>query len=160
MPHAADKAMAGHVYFRKTIRLPNVPADATAAVICDNSFTLFLNGRKVGSGSDFKEAFLFDLRPFLKPGTNLFAIDAVNHLPDNSLPGAAEPAPAPRTRPGLLFYARLRSASSGAAAKAATHDFASDSSWVCSIVKQDHWETRDFAAGRTGQRQSCWETWE
>ena len=67
-PHAADKAKPGHVYFRKTILLTEVPADATAAVICDNSFTLFLNGRKVGSGSDFKEASLFDLRPFLKPG--------------------------------------------------------------------------------------------
>ena len=49
-PHAAEKARAGHVYFRKTIHLAKVPADATALVMCDNSFTLFLNGRKVGSG--------------------------------------------------------------------------------------------------------------
>jgi mono/diheme cytochrome c family protein len=143
-PHAADKARAGHVYFRKTIRLTEVLADATAAVICDNSFTFFLNGRKVGSGSDFKEAFLFDLRPFLKPGDNVFAVDAINHLPDNSVPGSAEPAPGTENPAGLLFYARLRSPSVGAA-KAATDDFASDSSWVCSGVKQDNWETPDFA---------------
>ena len=144
-PHAADKARAGHVYFRKTIHLAEVPADATAAVICDNSFTLFLNGRKVGSGSDFKQAFLFDLRPFLKPGDNLFAIDAVNHLPDNSVPGGGEPAPGTENPAGLLFYARLRSPNSGTATNAATDDFASDSSWVCSSVKQDHWETPGFA---------------
>jgi len=143
-PHAADKAKAGHVYFRKTIRLVEVPVDATAAIICDNSFTLILNGRKVGSGSDFKEAFLFDLRPFLKPGDNVFAVDAVNHLPDNSVPTSAEPAPGTENPAGLLFYARLRSPSVGAA-KAATDDFASDSSWVCSGVKQDNWETPGFA---------------
>ena len=144
-PHAADKAKAGHVYFRKTVRLAKVPADATAAVLCDNSFTLFLNGRKVGSGSNFKEASLFDLRPFLKPGDNLFAVDAVNHLPDNSLPGVAEPAPGTENPAGLLFYARLRSPDPGPAAKVAQEDFGSDSSWVCSSVKRDNWENPGFA---------------
>ena len=113
--HAAEKARPGHVYFRKTVHLTEVPADATAAVICDNSFTFFLNGRKVGTGSDFKEAFLFDLRPFLKPGDNVFAVDAVNHLPDNCLPGTAEPAPGTYNPAGLLFYARLRRPGPGAA---------------------------------------------
>ena len=114
-------------------------------MICDNSFTFYLNGRKVGSGSDFKEAVLFDLRPFLKPGDNLFAVDAVNHLPDNSVPDGGEPAPGTENPAGLLFYARLRSPNPGIAANAATNDFASDSSWVCSSVKQDHWETPAFA---------------
>jgi hypothetical protein len=143
-PYAAEKAKAGHVYFRKTMHLTEIPADATAAVTCDNSFTLFVNGRKVGSGSDFKEAFLFDLRPFLKPGDNLFAVDAVNHLPDNSVPGAGEPPPGTENPAGLLFYARLRSPGSGSAAKGGTNDFASDGSWVCSSVKQDNWETPEF----------------
>ena len=144
-PHAATKAKAGHVYFRKLVRLSEVPADATAVVFCDNSFTLFLNGRKVGSGSNFKEASLFDLRPFLKPGDNLFAIDAVNNLPDNSPPGLAEPAPGTENPAGLLFYARLRGSNPSHAAKAAQYDFASDSSWVCSSVKQERWETPGFA---------------
>ena len=143
-PHAAEKAKAGHVYFRKTVRLAEVPTDATAAVFCDNSFTLFLNGRQVGSGSNFKEAALFDLRPFLKQGDNLFAIDAVNNLPDNSPPGAAEPAPGTENPAGLLFYARLRNSNPSHAAKAGQNDFASDNSWVCSSVKQDHWETPGF----------------
>ena len=37
---AADAAKAGHVYFRKTMHLAEVPAEATAVVTCDNSFTL------------------------------------------------------------------------------------------------------------------------
>ena len=142
--HAAERAKAGHVYFRKTILLTEVPADATATVICDNSFTLFLNGKKVGSGNDFKEATLFDLRPFLEPGTNVFAVDAVNHLPDNSLPGPGEPAPGTENPAGLLFYARLRNSNPGGATRAAMSDFASDSSWVCTGVKQDRWETAEF----------------
>jgi len=143
-PHAADKAKPGHVYFRKSVSLTTVPADATAAIICDNSFTLFLNGKKVGSGSDFKETSIFDLRPFLQAGTNLLAIDAVNHLPDNSLPGAAEPAAGTENPAGLLFYARLRGAIGGNAANAAEDDLATDSSWTCSNVRQDHWEDPGF----------------
>src|SRR5438552_5228431 len=75
---AAEKARPGHVYFRKKITLSAVPADATGVVICDNSFTLFVNGHHLGSGSDFKAAYLFDLRPWLKPGENVLAADAVN----------------------------------------------------------------------------------
>src|SRR5205823_900796 len=56
--NAAEKAKAGHVYFRKTVQLPEPPSDATAVVVCDNSFTLFVNGHKVGSGSEFKTPFL------------------------------------------------------------------------------------------------------
>jgi hypothetical protein len=145
--HAADKARVGHVYFRRAIVLSKVPVDAMATVMCDNSFTLFLNGRKVGSGSDFKEAPLFDLRPFLKAGTNLFAIDAVNHLPDGGLPGAAEPAAGTDNPAGLLFYARLRDPGPSPAAKAAVYDFASDSSWVCSAAKQDDWEAAAVVPG-------------
>ena len=44
-PLAAEKAKAGHIYFRKTIQLSDLPADAKAVVICDNSFTLFVNGQ-------------------------------------------------------------------------------------------------------------------
>ena len=143
-PHAAEKARPGHVYFRRMIHLAKVPTDATAAVMCDNSFTLFLNGRKVGSGDRFTEAFLFDLRPFLRPGDNLFAVDAINHLPDDSLPGAGEPAPGTENPAGLLFYARLRSQGGAYAAGAAQNDFVSDGSWVCSSLKQENWESPTF----------------
>jgi mono/diheme cytochrome c family protein len=143
-PHAAEKAKAEHVYFRKTLHLAQVPADAMAAILCDNSFTFFLNGRKVGSGSDFKEASLFDLRPFLHAGDNLFAVDAVNHLQDNSLPGT-NAAPGTENPAGLLFYARLRSAGADLADKGGKFDFASDGSWVCSNVLQDNWQSPGFA---------------
>ncbi|MCX6922226.1 MAG: DUF1553 domain-containing protein, partial [Verrucomicrobia bacterium] len=140
-PLAAEKARPGHVYFRKTIQLSHLPADAKAVVICDNSFSLFVNGQEVGVGNDFKNAYLFELRPYLHLGTNLFAIDAVNHLPDNTLPGPAAPPPGTENPAGLVFYARLRNPGHGTAAE---YDIGSDSSWLCSAVKQEHWETPAF----------------
>ena len=89
------------------MQLAAVPTDATAAVVCDNSFTLFVNGHKVGSGSEFKTPFLFDLRPLLKRGENLFAVDAVNHLPDNSLPTPETAVPGTENPAGLSSRVRL-----------------------------------------------------
>jgi hypothetical protein len=111
-------------------------------VVCDNSFTLFVNGQKVGSGKEFKNAFLFDLRPFLKAGENLFAVDGVNHLADNSQPAATN-APGSENPAGLLFYARLRSTENG---RQRTNDFTSDSSWKTSSRLQANWEKPGFAA--------------
>lgn len=139
-PHAADKAKPGHLYFRKTVRLPTAPNDATAAIICDNSFTLFVNGHPVGSGSEFKTAFLFDLKPWLKAGENVFAVDAVNNLADNTPPNGEPPAGSENPA-GLLFYARLRLAE-----PASTLDFVSDGSWICSETKAESWELPAFAA--------------
>ncbi|HSU53749.1 MAG TPA: DUF1549 domain-containing protein [Candidatus Dormibacteraeota bacterium] len=143
LTNAAEKAKPGHVYFRKKIALASSPDDATAVIICDNSFTLYVNGKKVGAGSDFKDPFLFDLRPFLKTGENTFAIDAVNHLRDNSLPAADKPAPPDSDNPaGLLFYARLRSTGS---AHSANSDFVSDKSWLCSETPGKDWHNPNFA---------------
>ena len=55
-PNAAEKARPGHVYFRRIIHLAKVPTEATAVVMCDNSFTLFLNGARAGSGAELEGA--------------------------------------------------------------------------------------------------------
>jgi mono/diheme cytochrome c family protein len=137
--HAAEKAKAGHVYFRKTIQFAAVPTDAMAFVACDNSFTLFVNGKKAGSGNDYKNGSLIDLRALLKTGENLIAVDAVNNLPDNTEPKTANPPAGTENPAGLLFYARLRHGQK-------TNDFASDATWLCSAEKQKNWQQSDFAA--------------
>jgi hypothetical protein len=142
-PHAADKARPGHVYFRKTFQLAAVPPDATAVVAADNSFTLYVNGRKAGMGDEFKNAYVFDLRPWLKPGQNLFAVDAVNNLPDNSAPTDTKAPPESDNPAGLLFYARLRPLEKGIRK---TNDFSSDATWICSTQKQANWQMPEFAA--------------
>ena len=138
---AADKAKAGHVYFRKTIRLERVPNDAMAFVTCDNSFTLYVNGKNAGSGDDYKNGSLINLRALLKPGENLLAVDAVNNLPDNTAPKTSEPPPGTENPAGFLFYARLRHDEQG---RQNTNDFVSNDSWLCSSEKQVKWEQADF----------------
>jgi mono/diheme cytochrome c family protein len=138
---AAERAKPGHVYFRKTVQLSVAPHDALAMIVCDNSFTLFVNGKQAGAGNDYKNAFLFDLRPFLKAGENLIAIDAVNHLNDNTAPPDSGAVPAGSENPaGLLFYARLRPEDNSA-----TNDIISDHTWVCSDKRQSGWEQPAFA---------------
>jgi mono/diheme cytochrome c family protein len=142
-PHAAEKAKAGHVYFRKTVKLDKVPEDATAAMTADNTFTFYVNGKEVGSGNDFKNGYVFDLRPYLKTGENVFAVDAVNNLAGNIPPTSAEPPPGSESPAGLLFYARLRHIDHGVQK---TNDFASDTTWLCSETVQTPFDGGGSAA--------------
>ncbi len=139
---AAEKAKPGHIYFRRKITLSAVPADASGVAICDNSFMLFVNGHKVGAGSDFKAAYLFDLRPWLKPGENIFAVDAVNNSPDNKPPDPKNVSTNSYNPAGFLFYARLRD---GKGKLGVTNDFASDDSWVWTESPAADWKKLEFA---------------
>ncbi len=141
--NAAVKAKAEHVYFRKKFQLTEIPTDAKALVSADNSFTFFVNGKKVGAGNEFKNAYLYDLRPFLKKGENVFAADAVNHLPDNSEPTPEKAIGGTENPAGFLFYARLREVVDGIER---TNDFGSDKSWLMSNEKKEGWENPEFAA--------------
>jgi hypothetical protein len=145
---AAEKAKPGHVYFRKKITLASVPTDATGVVICDNTFTLFVNGHNLGSGSNFKEAYVFDLRPWLKPGENIFAAHAVNNTPDNKPPDPKNISTNSYNPAGFLFYARLRGAHGSDRASVPknqiTNDFASDNSWNRTETPTKGWQNLDF----------------
>lgn len=44
----------------------------------DNEFTLFLDGREIGHGAEWRELFEFDLTPLLKPGRHVLAVQALN----------------------------------------------------------------------------------
>jgi hypothetical protein len=135
---AAAKAPAGTVYFRKKITLEAVPEDALAVVTCDNSYMLFVNGKSVASGKDFNVPQLVNLKSHLKTGENMFAIKAVNNLPDNKTPPEDKPIPESAANPaGLYFSARLK-------LKGATVSFGTDQSWVWSRQKSTDWETSAF----------------
>jgi hypothetical protein len=160
--NAAEKAKPGHVYFRKTLKLTAVPEQATAVMTADNTFTLYVNGKEVGTGNDFKTGYLFDLRPFLKPGENVFVVDAVNNLAGNIPPSSGEePPPGSESPAGLLFYARLRHFDHGVQK---TNDFASDETWLCSSTLQAPWQnsaspTRPGSAARAASGDSAATGW-
>ncbi|GHT19126.1 hypothetical protein FACS1894189_7760 [Planctomycetales bacterium] len=74
-------APPGRAMFRKAF---DIPADtkikqAELAFAADNGFTAYLNGKRIGTGSSFKTANLFDVTGFLKPGKNSLAVDVANH---------------------------------------------------------------------------------
>jgi mono/diheme cytochrome c family protein len=151
-PGAARNAKPGNIYLRKTVRLRALPEQAEALVYCDNSFELFVNGHKAGSGADMARPFVVDLKPWLKPGENLIAVLATNTAPEPPAAPAAPPAGAPAAAPapapapnpaGLYIYARVRAISRG---KEKVMDFVSDSSWIVTEKQTAGWEQPGFDA--------------
>ncbi len=76
----AASAPVGKRYFRQAFVLANVSGVESARVFmtADNSFELWVNGRKAGSGDNFHVASALDVKPMLKRGTNLVAVAAEN----------------------------------------------------------------------------------
>jgi signal transduction histidine kinase len=60
-----------------------IPAAATVtkarlAMTVDNEFTLFLDGRELGRGAEWRELFIFDLARLLPPGKHVLAVKGFN----------------------------------------------------------------------------------
>jgi hypothetical protein len=76
----AISAPPGKRYFRRVVTLPadGRVASARLAMTVDNEFICYVNGRRVGSGDNFTQAYVMDVASALKPGENLIAVDATN----------------------------------------------------------------------------------
>jgi mono/diheme cytochrome c family protein len=143
-PKAAAKAKAEAIYLRKTTKLTTSPTEAAALVACDNSFELYVNGRKVGSGNDYSKPSIIDLKAWLKKGDNLIAIRAVNNLPDNTAPTPEKAVAGTENPAGVILYARVRATGK---ARPVVMDFATDATWRTTNQLQDGWETTAFSDG-------------
>src|SRR6266550_11343 len=75
-------------YFRKEIFLNAAPEQAWLQVAATDSFVLIINDRRAGTETSLKTrvAQIYDIKKFLKPGTNVIAISVVR----NSYPGSAQ----------------------------------------------------------------------
>jgi mono/diheme cytochrome c family protein len=141
-PNAAQKAKVGSIYLRRKVELPQRPDQAQAVVVCDNAFTLFVNGHKAGSGKDYTKPVLIDLKPWLKAGVNLVALEAINFAPEGDRAKGdksdkEEKSPDTDNPAGLFLYARVRARQTGADR---IMDFASDASWLVTAQKIDQWQ--------------------
>ena len=142
---AENKALAENVYVRKTFTLEKLPDQASAAVACDNSFVLWVNGKQAGSGNDYTRPNFVDLRPHLRVGENIIAVHAANHTPDNKVPKAdQEPKESEANPAGLIFAARLRGPE--------PMEIVSDATWRWSKSKTNGWEKLKFD---TADWQAC-----
>src|SRR5207249_480200 len=75
-------------YFRREIFLNAEPEQAWLEVAATDSFKIIINDRTVGTETNLKMrvAQIYDVKRFLKPGTNVIAISVVR----NSYPGSAQ----------------------------------------------------------------------
>lgn len=60
--------------------VPSTPKvlHAQLRMTADNEFTLFLDGRELGHGAEWRELFDYDLTPLMAPGKHVFAIKSFN----------------------------------------------------------------------------------
>jgi hypothetical protein len=147
-PHAASAAPPQTVWFRRSFVLSTVPEESVAIVSADNSLRLWVNGQSARrqNNTPWNETTVVDIRPFLKAGTNVLAVEAVN--------GGDGPNPA-----GLLAYTRFRGAPvSGKAGGErgpveGAEDFGSDGAWRVTTQKVEGWMKSDFEDAAWGKAQ-------
>ncbi len=78
-------------YFRRTLQLHGVD-NGEIRIACDEQYTLYVNGVRLGSGDDWSHLDVYDVGPYLTNGSNLIAVEA-----EKSKPGPA----------GLVMEAQL-----------------------------------------------------
>jgi hypothetical protein len=116
------------VTFHASVVLPAPAVSAVAAITADNSFKLFVNGKKASAGDSWETVKSVDLLPLLHAGTNEFAVVAQN--------GGTEPNPA-----GLFFEASWRFKNGG------TGGIATGTNWMATRAKpNDRGEVPDDSA--------------
>ncbi len=127
--NAAASAPIGTRYFRTefVIMQGREVVSAICAVTADNSFKMFLNGRRIRNGNNFKEVVTGDVKEYLLPGRNVLAIEAKNE-------GDA-PNPA-----GVLAILRLQLADGNSGI------VVSDDAWRASDSAGPDWMNVDFDA--------------
>ncbi|MCC7491453.1 MAG: hypothetical protein IT204_03860 [Fimbriimonadaceae bacterium] len=74
------QAPVGTRWFRRTFDVPDLAAVRQAVVIAsaDNSANLYLNGTYLGTAPSFGDWYEMDGTPYLQPGRNVLAVEAVN----------------------------------------------------------------------------------
>ena len=122
-PHAKDLVPAGECYFRGAVELEGDEL-ATIQVTADDRYELFINGRRVGKGETWKLFKTYDVKDFIRRGTNVIAVKAVN-----------------ATGPSAGMAARFSVAVEGGGT---LQLLGSDTSWKTSLKEFDGWEAADF----------------
>lgn len=74
---AKDKVPPQHCYFRKTFTMGDVE-NGKVQITCDDRYDLYVNGRLVGSGNEWKKLKTFEIDRFLQSGENAVAVHAEN----------------------------------------------------------------------------------
>ena len=124
--HPPFNAPKGECYFRKSFRSGGTES-GRIEIACDNGYELFVNGRLVGSGSDWKTFDVYDIQKLLVPGNNTIAVHSFNDAE-----GAA----------GLIARVTVKQRGN------TDQSFSTDGTWRTATNEQRNWQTPRFNDGR------------
>ncbi len=120
--HKKEQVPAGDVYFRKTLTLGKVEF-GQVHICADNQYELFVNGRPVAAGNDWRKMDVHDIAKLLKPGKNVVAAKVHN----------TDTGPA-----GLVARVLTKEPAS------TLESSATDSSWRTSVKQFNNWNQLNF----------------
>jgi len=111
-------------WFRKEFEIPvdRKAVQAVLKIVVDNAYTLYVNGKKIGEGSNWEKTDSYDVTTSLKTGKNIIAIEA------NNIDGPF----------GLLFGMTV------VLDDGKTIDIRSDNKWIASLKSANGWEQSEF----------------
>lgn len=122
-PEQADEEVpAGVVFFRKSFGL-GAPESGQVQITADDAYELFVNGRSVGRGEDWRTMSTFDIQRYLTNGRNVVAVRV-----ENREPGAA----------GLVVRLTVKAKGNTDVA------YSSDHSWRTSTQEHPNWQAARF----------------
>lgn len=121
-PGATKSAPDGQCDFRKTFRVVD-PMRGVLHIVCDNRFTVRLNGRLIGMGDDWQRWSSYDVTAALKSGENELVVRCRNE----------QPGPA-----GLCVELEVEQRATGR--EGATVRIVSDASWQAKLQASGTWD--------------------
>jgi len=105
------------IYARRQWTLNSPMKSSKLSITCDNGFTAYVNGQKVGSGNQWETHYEFDIKKYLHNGDNVLAVQAHN---EGQVAGLA---------------AKIKLVS----ANGSTRNIVSDNEWIVNTKKTDGW---------------------
>ena len=119
-------APQGTCYFRKTFNITN-PEQGEIQVSADDKYEVYVNGRRVGGGENWKKLYVYDITKYLTTGPNVVAIKAEN------IEGKSA---------GLVARVIVKQHSG-------THEsYSSDSTWKTTLKEFPRWQMPKFDDGQ------------
>jgi putative heme-binding domain-containing protein len=121
---AYEKELApeGICFFRKTFNL-QAPESGVVQIACDDSYELYVNGRPMGNGQNWKVLDVHDITRYLVRGANTIAVKATNSEGSSA---------------GLVARVVIKEQGHTAV------DFSSDATWKTAIKEFPQWQKPRF----------------
>ncbi len=117
-----EAAPTGACYFRKSFHL-GAPENGIIQIACDDNYELYVNGRDVGGGKNWKVLDEYDITKYLETGQNTVAVKAENSEGNSA---------------GLVVRVAVKE-------KGNTHvEHSSDASWKTALKEFPQWQKTRF----------------